>query len=291
MTAVIDGLGGEGNDAIASEKLAAVLPNRLTEAYNGLRTASPDELLKYAESLSIITRDPETGALAHAKDASQKRTALFANLYPEITRKATAISRALQAANEDVIASGGKTTVSFSVIHTEEDGGIFAITANIGDSGTLVRRANGDVETITMEDNLLDQLIEGGFLSAELLEQMKKEPTKQFAIPRLPKSFSYVDIKRTMVHALGGKSVEPRISVTELQKGESVIALTDGYLDFLEHEGELDLEAVKGALKENDPVARMNRLREITGVRYRLQKQDGENLKELDDMAAVELSV
>ncbi len=293
MAGVADGLGenNSGNGKFASEKIVAILPEQLTRAYNELRDAPAEELREATGMLSIVRRNVESGTLELAETPEQKRSEIFFNLYPEIARKALAISNALKAANEDVRASGGKTTFSFSVIHMEEDGGKFAITANIGDSGTLLQRADGSVELVTVEDSALNQLIEMGAIDAELLAQMRAEPAKKFPVPKYgPLSYEY--LKRANTQALGGKGgVEPTITVTELEPGDRLIALTDGYLDFLEHEGELDLNAVKGALKEKDPVARMNRLREITGVLSRLQKQEGEALKEPDDMAAVELSV
>lgn len=293
MAGVADGLGenNSGNGKFASEKIIAILPEQITRAYNELRDIPAEKLREATGMLSIVTRNAENGKLALAETPEQKRSEIFFNLYPEIARKALAISNALKVANEDVRASGGKTTFSFSVIHMEEDGGKFAITANIGDSGTILQRVNGSVELVTIEDSALNQLIEMEAIDAELLAQMRREPTKKFSVPKYGQ-LSYEYLKRANTQALGSKeNVKPTITVTELEPGDRLIALTDGYLDFLEHEGELDLEAVKGALKENDPIARMNRLREITSLLARVQKQEGEGLKDPDDMAAVELSV
>lgn len=285
---VFDGLGGEGNGALASAKASEVLLARMRNALETVRDLNPSVLeLVLVPEVHLVVRDGKTGELAHAKKEEQIITSSYIDVDPAIAKKAIALSSALKAINHDVKATNGKTTACVSMIHTTEDGRRFSITANIGDSGALRRKSDGSIERMTIEDSALDGLMEAGVITPELFKEMRENPDKDFTFGRTARTYRQLRLMNTQ--ALGADKVSPRITIEELEEGDELVMLTDGYLDFLEHEGELDTDAIKGAMNEKDPVSRLNRLTEITKVMERIQVSEGSNLKKPDDKAAVTL--
>ena len=276
---VFDGLGGEGeksSGAFASAKAVEVLPRHLEEAHRNILGST---VRKEFAKLSLIKLNEKTQEAETAKAEDY----ITADL--EVMKKAVAIREALKRSNEDVRETEGKTTACFTLMHTTKDGKRFAITANIGDGGAILRRKDGSISMLTKEDGALTMYIEKGFLGPSRLELMKAEPTKEFDIAGKMVTYDY--LKRANTQVLGSSiGVEPRITITELEDGDEVFNVTDGILDFFEDEnGDFDQEALRGALKGKTLQERINRLREIADVRSKIKKTEKGALKDTDDMA------
>lgn len=272
-----DGLGSEGKKgagALASAKAVEVLPMHLIETYQKLNDTKISEDF---EKLSLITLD------ANLNQAITATPEAYKHLEPAVMKKAIAVSEALKKTNEDVKNTGGKTTACFTLMHTSEDGKRYAITANIGDSGAILRRTDGSVSIITKEDAALPQMIEAGAIPQAELAKMKADPNGY----KLGGKFTYNKLKLTNTQALGSSEATPRITITEMQPGDEIYNVTDGILDFFENEeGDTDIESIKNVLNKGGSLKeRMESLREVADARSKVAALDEDSSKVSDDSA------
>lgn len=318
-----DGLGGEGkkgSGALASAKVAEVLPNYLIEENHRINSSSAEEAFN---KLPLVKFDETLNEPVSAKAQE------YSELDPAIRKKAVVVAEAFIKANKDIVETGGKTTACFTLVHTTEDGRRFAITANVGDGGALLRRANGEVNLLTKEDSLLNEMQAIGLINDARLQEMKTAPTTPFKLfevqqnfetlnakPAIRKQFqklgaltdemlkemqtepgklftlkiemSYNKLKSSNSKALGDSSITaPRISITEMQPGDEIYNVTDGILDFYEDEtGDLDVKSIEGALNRGTTLKeRIDSVREIAGIRSKLIAIDDAKTKDTDDSA------
>jgi serine/threonine protein phosphatase PrpC len=264
-----DGLGGEGNGARASETAVHVLPEYLKQAYHTMNAELVSDLFS---KLSLIKPNPQTG-IPEAVNADTSTEV-------EIMKKSVAISEALKRTNKDVIASKGKTTACFTLIHTTPERKRFAITANVGDGGAILRRADGSLVLLTKEDSALSEAIEEGLISEHDLGEMKKDP-RGYKV----KGATYELLKRANSQALGKKEIRPKITITELSVGDEIYNVTDGILDFYENEsGDFDLSKVKVIFDQKPTFKeRIDGLREIAEIISKSLEKSA--LKTADDSA------
>ena len=272
-----DGLGSEGEKgagALASAKAVEVLPGHIIETYQKLQDGNTREDFN---KLSLIVLDQEKNQAVTAKPEA------YSHLEPSVMKKAIAISEALKKTNEEVKTTGGKTTACFTLMHTSEDGKRYAITANIGDSGAILRRVDGSVSVITKEDAALPQMIEAGAIPEAELKKMKADPKGY----KLGGKFTYNKLKLMNTQALGSDEATPRITITEMQQGDEIYNVTDGILDFFEDENdETDIESIKNVLNKGASLKeRMEGLREVADARSKVASLDKDSSKVSDDSA------
>lgn len=283
---VCDGLGEEKEGDAASKKVEEILGQRIEEAYAD--TPETEAGLKaVAETLSFVGEENNKVNLLDSEKSAEEIERL-ASSDPEILRKTIALSNALKRTNQDVVETGGKTTVCFTLIHRTKNGKRFAITANIGDSGAVLRKKDGTVYKITKEDSSLNEAIERGIIPPKELEKMKAEPSTYAYQGRV----TYEYLKRANSQALGGELVEPTFKITELEGGDEIYHVTDGVLDFFEtKELDTDTKGLSEALRGETLKERIDRLREVTNQRMKIAEGDEEAFKDTDDIAIATIRI
>ncbi|MFA5130334.1 MAG: protein phosphatase 2C domain-containing protein [Patescibacteria group bacterium] len=271
---VFDGLGktkGDASGALASAKATEVLPQHLREAFHGMNVAQISEQFS---KLSFAAYD------AKNQKAISATAETYAGIDPEVMKRAVAIAEAFQRVNDDVKETGGETTACFTLKYTTKDGKHFSITVNVGDSGAILRKKNGEVSLITKPDKPIPQLIEMGRLTPELLQQMREKPTEVVAFGK-----SYEALTRLTTQSLGTK-IKPVFTIMELEAGDEVHNVSDGVLDFnVDENDELDLQLIKAALNAESYPERINRLREHSGLRSKIKASEDNDFKDTDDIS------
>jgi serine/threonine protein phosphatase PrpC len=298
LLGVLDGLGGEGKGDLASKSAERAIPESYKRALKRNLALSPADVQRQLVEHQLA----KLGATDIGVVTKQRKdlTAMAEHLLsfdPVMARKSLSLLESFRDAHEAVLESGGKTTACAGFIHEAKDGKRWLVAASVGDSGAYLRRANGEVVPLTKEDSLLNCLQDAGFLSPDLLTQMKGEPDKDFSIPiserlavalgadadvakQLAKTgitYTYHKMKASMVASLGSKLSLPSLTFVPLKTGDEVYFGTDGLVDKFEDPKteETDLGALsKEASRGKTLVERVNALREAAKKRKTYKKDD-----------------
>ena len=282
MTGVMDGLGGVQERRNAAADASAVveshLPNYAESFLRELSDSEVSDVLKGIRFTKIGEQGPEA-----TSDAD--RDSILGSADPIIQKKIASIVKALEKVNDDVTETGGKTTACITTIHTMDDGRRFAITANIGDSGAFKRSADGNLQEITREDSLLNELLAEGYITTEKIQEMRSDPKVTF---KLGKEMSYQALKMTNTRGLGSSTADPSISLVELKPGDSIVLATDGSIDFFEDQDrqETDMDVLRATLHGDKAEEQADNLFEVTRNRQKLADKEG-SYKKNDDIALV----
>lgn len=266
LLGVADGLGGEGNGAEASRVAVAELPVFFQTRTKDVNTMTMDQTINLLTEMQL-TRIPTTQRTGLFETLKTKVAELTA-VDNQLSRKALALLLAFQDVHKKVKEVRGKTTLCAGMIHTSADGSLYAIIANVGDSGALKLDRKGHVKTITEEDSLIEAFRAAQALTPELEKKMRAEPDKKFAFlltqalaeaigqgeewenikgRNLSIQLSLNQLKVQMTSSLGGaRDVHPSLAVRKIQPGETLFFSTDGILDnFAALQGDLNTKDVE----------------------------------------------
>lgn len=240
LLGVFDGVGGSANGASASRAAErSIIEHYETDMRKAddleprvLKRMLQAELDQRARDRSFRADEPRE-RVRERMDAAEDFASTIFDIDPAMGRKAWALVDAFRMSNADVNIANGETTACVGFIHTTPDGRRFAVVANLGDSGALIRHADGTMEQITEEDSLVNRFLDAGSLSLEELYAMKRDPEKQFPTEYGPKS--YFELGAAIATALGSdRYVPPSLSLRTLEPGEELIFCTDGVIDKFE---------------------------------------------------------
>lgn len=310
LLGVMDGVGGERSGDLASKSVEQTLPEAFQQALKVLRGTDPSIVTRLIVEQQLARSGIENPILQ-----GQRRKELtdevegFTAHDPDATRKAFALIESLRQANAAVSETGGKTTVCAGFIQRSRDGSRLAVVANVGDSAAFIRKRSGEIIPLTREDSLQNALLDTGGIDRETLWMMRGEPSRKFPLPitlalvralgqdqayynqlraqganQFP--LSYLDMKRTIVSALGSDVAEPSLSLRKLDLGDELVFATDGVMDKFEDPTteEMALETLARAMSQGRTlIERMNALRHAAKLR-RTYKVD-------DDIAIVSAKI
>lgn len=280
LLGVFDGVGGSSNGAGASRTAERSV---IQHYETGLRKADDletrvlkllllAELNQRARDQSFRADEPREHVRERMTAAQELADTIFA-IDPAMGRKAWALVDSFRMSSADVRTTKGETTACAGFIHTTSDGGRWAVVANLGDSGAIIRHADGSMEQMTEEDSIINRFLDSGSLTLEDLYAMKREPDKKFPTEFGPKS--YFQLSVAIATALGaGSYVPPSLSIRKLESGEELLFCTDGVIDKFEkmvdastdqndfQKEQTDFEAFsRAASKGEDLAGRLDRLR------------------------------
>jgi serine/threonine protein phosphatase PrpC len=281
LIGVADGAGGSKNAAQASQAVSRELPRLFKEGLeNEIRT---DEEAKVA--LQTLLEQKAGKNKVDFAVAQKKANALFA-FDPSMGKKALALMESVFRTHEFVKDTGGASTVCAGFIHRTPDGSRYAVVANAGDSGAFVRRKDGRIMPLTIEDSLIQVMLSQGYLTADQVEALKRNPNQTMEISG--KQRTYLKLKHAMAGGLGGddEAATPSLSIAELMPGDELVLCTDGILDKFEDTktGELDTLEVAKAMQG------ANRLDELDNLRAKASRNIADN-KDTDDIAILRARV
>jgi serine/threonine protein phosphatase PrpC len=223
LTGVFDGLGagnekkpGSGADAsVAAAKFAPALYRQL------VAEASVSKLSEIAQDQASLEHPDQR--MAFRKDL----TVEWRQHDPAVQKEIVALYQTVQKLSDLVRQTEGMTTATLGKTVRTADGRRFEVIANVGDSGATLIHADGNAENITREDSVLDYLKSIGRIRPE----NAADPDYKLG------NMTVREMKRAMYQALGNPDLEtptiPRISIRELQSGDSVLYTTDGIRDNL----------------------------------------------------------
>ncbi len=308
---VMDGLGGMGSGDLASKAVERMLPETFTEEMGKLGGEDPkaiiDEIVKSQLPRTIGVGDP--ASVEKSADEMKERLALAD---PAVARKALALIRSFGRLNTIVKGTGGMTTACIGMVHKTPDGKRYAVVANLGDSGALIRRKDGSVERLTNEDSALDNMIRQGVKINGLdlrtyLERGRNPITKKIKanypvpVPTTPEScralgytqdacdgklkrgetvirLDYEGLMATVVNCLGANTAEtPSLEIVSLADGDELILCTDGLLDKYENPdtGETNYSEMANDFDMGDkPEERLDNLRVMVKKRKTYKSDD-----------------
>jgi serine/threonine protein phosphatase PrpC len=308
LIGVLDGLGGEGGGDLASKSAEQAIPEayrRAMKRNDKLPIADVQHELVERQLAKIGASKPEI-AIEHRKQLTNMTEDIIAR-DPAMARRALSLLESFNDANKSVTETGGKTTACIGFVHEAKDGSRWVVAASVGDSVAYKRRANGEIVQLTKEDSLLNQLQDAGFITPELLANMKAEPKKTHLVPisveiaqalgasgevakRLAASgvpLTYHKLKVSMVASLGSELSRPSLTVRRLDAGDEAFFATDGLVDKFEDQTteETDLGALSTEASRGKKLTeRMDHLRAEAKRRKTVAKDD-------DDVAIVAIHV
>lgn len=308
---VMDGLGGETKGDLGSKAVERMMPetfaDELTKLAGEDAKTIADEIVKRQLPKTIGVGDPKT-----IEQQAEEMRERIAQADPALARKALALLRAFDRLNIIVEGTGGMTTACIGMVHKTPDGKRYAVVANLGDSGAVIRRQDGSVERLTHEDSVMDNMVRQGVKvnGIELLAYLERgrhpitgRIKSDYPVPvpitpescrsmnytqdscdkRLKKGEKYFTLDYHMLtnmvaSCLGGhQPVAPSLEIVELKSGEELVLCTDGILDKYEgrNVGETDYAELANDLDVGKtPEERLDNLRAMARQRMTYKIED-----------------
>lgn len=308
---VMDGLGGMGSGDLASKAVERKMPDIYSEELEKMGgkdiSAAINEIVK-----SQLPRTIGVGDATVVEKLSEEMKKRMAKADPEIIFKALALLRSFKRLNVVVKGTGGMTTACIGLVHKTPDGRRYAIVANLGDSGALIRHEDGSLERLTDEDSAFDDLVRqgvkiNGLDLKDYLELGRDRITGKIninypvPIPITPGScramtytqdycdeqikkgvtafnMDYGTLMATVTGCLGTKTPEtPSLEIVELESGDELVMCTDGILDKYENQktGETDYPELANDLDiGRTPEDRLDNLRVMARQRRTYKLED-----------------
>jgi len=251
MTAVFDGLGGEGDSesgARASSLAAELLPEYYDRVLEYVKTKATSE--DAADMIHNQIRLPEN----HPQYASLMEEGLkeFFAQPKEVQIAMLTMHRAIQELNPAVLKSGGQTTISAGITVELPDGRVFEIIGHLGDGGVVKVEEDGTATELVAEDSAIDLLLTLGEITPE---QAKNPEFVYQGTKEQLKGKNIRELGRITTQSLGDPSMipMPRVVATELKPGQSCVFVTDGQKDeIVDKEGNFDTKKIGKMVYESE---------------------------------------
>lgn len=126
------------------------------------------------------------------------------------------------------------TTASVVKIWEGLQGERKAVIGNVGDSRVYVRRANGSLEQITLDDNSIRQMMARQIISGAEARALQSKLSNATDLSKLtPQEQNIYNNRNVIAQALGHDNVSPRIHVVDIRVGDKLIVTSDGIHDNL----------------------------------------------------------
>lgn len=189
---VLDGMGGHAAGNVASEEAK----NYISETLQNL----PEEL-----SLELTQKELEK-VLFGAND------------------------KLLQLAKENPALKGMGTTASIVKIWEGAQGEKKAVIANIGDSRVYVHRANGQLDQVTLDDNIINKEVKDEKQAKIIQDKLNNVIEPNTLTDKEKMLFKH---RNEISQALGIRWIKPRMFTVDIHEGEKLIVTSDGIHDNL----------------------------------------------------------
>ncbi len=241
-----DGIGGGKHGDEASRWVATNLPDLFQIEFDTLDGRSDQEIFTILTALLNGRADYKA---MKTQAGSLKRKALYEASSDIVTRlqaidiqiqkKSIALLRALQQAHSRIRQemNGSGTTASIGLTHISANGTRWQVSANLGDSGGYLRRANDRITSLTESDSLISRLLQMDYtpeqrgVLIDRLNRMATTPTLKYPFPELlTDEISYIEISTRISAALGLNDglVYPSLSLVPVEAYDEVSYGSDG---------------------------------------------------------------